>query len=66
MNSSFRNAPCKENYYGNVICNEPALGTFKTYQRGFLKVAAFKRTKPSIRKAIKGTLMQIRKSPYMS
>ena len=42
-----------ENYYGNVICNGLAPGTFKVYQGGFLKVTASKRTKPSIRKTIK-------------
>ena len=44
MNSFFRNATLfkalyKENYFRNVICNGLALGTFKIYQRGFLKVA---------------------------
>ena len=34
-------------------CNGFAPGTFKVYQRGFLKVAVLKCTKPSLRKVIK-------------
>ena len=39
--------------YGYVICNGLALGSFKICQWSFFKVAALKRTKPSIRKTIK-------------
>ena len=51
-NASLYKALYKQNIYGNVICNGVALGTFKIYQWSFLKVAALKSTKPSIRKTI--------------